>query len=118
MSGGCARAVAAARAARGQVPEKQVVTWLMQLALALQYIHERNIIHRDLKTQNIFLMGDDSLKLGDFGVSRVLDSPVELAKTCAGGPPPCGRGTRAPPLPEARVPRQQPLPIPKSTAPA
>ena len=41
------------------------------------------MIHRDIKTQNIFLMRDRTVKLGDFGVSRVLDTPCELAKTCA-----------------------------------
>ena len=59
-----------------------------QLTLALQYIHERHsLIHRDLKTQNVFLMSDgQTLKLGDFGVSRVLDSPTDLARTCVGTP--------------------------------
>ena len=37
--------------------EARVVSWLLQLTLALQYIHDRHsIIHRDLKTQNVFLM--------------------------------------------------------------
>ena len=71
---------------RKPVEEAQVAEWLLQLTLALQYIHQRHIIHRDLKTQNVFLMADRSLKLGDFGVSRVLTSPTELAKTCVGTP--------------------------------
>ena len=67
--------------------EARVLRWACQLALALQYIHERhNIIHRDIKTQNIFVREDDSLMLGDFGVSRVLDSPTDLANTCVGTP--------------------------------
>jgi len=31
------------------LPESQVVEWFVQIALALQYLHERNILHRDLK---------------------------------------------------------------------
>lgn len=39
-----------------------------------------------MKTQNAFLRADDSVMLGDFGVSRVLDSPTDLAHTCVGTP--------------------------------
>jgi len=67
-------------AKRGQLlREEQILRWTLQMTLALQYIHERHsIIHRDLKTQNVFLMLDDSCKLGDFGVSRVLESPTDM----------------------------------------
>ena len=72
---------------RKQISEADVVKWFAQLCLALVYIHERHsVIHRDIKSQNIFLMDDDSIKLGDFGVSRVLDKPTDLAKTCVGTP--------------------------------
>ena len=36
-------------------PEVQIVDWLAQMSLALLYLHERKILHRDMKTQNIFL---------------------------------------------------------------
>ncbi|KAL1510705.1 hypothetical protein AB1Y20_006999 [Prymnesium parvum] len=72
---------------RKRFSEAVVLRWSCQLALALQYIHERhNLIHRDVKSQNTFLRADDSLMLGDFGVSIVLDSPTDLAKTCVGTP--------------------------------
>ena len=36
-------------------PESVIIDWLAQMALALLYLHERKILHRDMKTQNIFL---------------------------------------------------------------
>jgi len=36
----------------------------------LQYMHERNIMHRDLKTQNIFLTKSKVIKVGDLGIAR------------------------------------------------
>lgn len=48
----------------------QVVDWFLQLCLAMKHIHDRKIIHRDLKSQNIFLMSNNTIKLGDFGAAR------------------------------------------------
>ena len=39
------------------MPEPQVWAWLVQLLLSLSYIHSKRILHRDVKTQNIFLSG-------------------------------------------------------------
>lgn len=52
--------------------ESLVSTWIFQLILVVEYIHSCNIIHRDIKPQNVFVDKDMNLKIGDFGVSRHL----------------------------------------------
>ncbi|XP_060084768.1 serine/threonine-protein kinase Nek4-like [Ylistrum balloti] len=72
---------------KGQaLDERQVVEWFVQIAMALQYMHERNILHRDLKTQNIFLTKSKIIKVGDLGIARVLDSSSDMATTLIGTP--------------------------------
>jgi serine/threonine protein kinase len=51
-----------------------------------QHIHDRRVLHRDVKTQNVFVGGDGALRLGDFGISRALGSTAELAMTAVGTP--------------------------------
>ena len=47
--------------------------WFVQITLALKHIHDRKILHRDLKTQNVFLTLGRVVKLGDFGIAKVRD---------------------------------------------
>jgi len=80
---------AALRKAQGagrRISESTASRWLAQLTLALQHVHAAGIIHRDLKTQNVFLTEKADVKLGDFGVSRVLERPTDLAATTVGTP--------------------------------
>ncbi|XP_078450707.1 serine/threonine-protein kinase Nek1-like isoform X1 [Lampetra planeri] len=66
--------------------EDQILDWLVQLCLALKHVHDRKILHRDIKSQNIFLTKAGVVQLGDFGIARVLNSTMELAQTCIGTP--------------------------------
>ncbi|XP_029065576.1 serine/threonine-protein kinase Nek5-like isoform X6 [Monodon monoceros] len=67
--------------------EDQILSWFVQISLGLKHIHDRKILHRDIKTQNIFLSKNGMVaKLGDFGIARVLNNTMELARTCVGTP--------------------------------
>ena len=66
-------------------PEEQVLDWFVQLAMALHYVHSCKILHRDLKSQNIFL-SNHVVKLGDFGIVKVLDGSITSAQTVIGTP--------------------------------
>ena len=63
--------------------EKLLIDWFTQLCSALQYIHDKKIIHRDIKPANIFLNDLGQIKLGDFGVSKNLES-LKMATTFIG----------------------------------
>uniref|UniRef100_A0A6A7GA08 non-specific serine/threonine protein kinase n=1 Tax=Hirondellea gigas TaxID=1518452 RepID=A0A6A7GA08_9CRUS len=66
--------------------EDRILTWFCQIASALFLCHSNKVVHRDLKTKNIFLTDDDLIKLGDFGISRILDRTLSLANTLVGTP--------------------------------
>ena len=52
----------------------------------MKHVHDRKILHRDLKCQNIFLTKNGIIKLGDFGIARVLSSTRENVRTMVGTP--------------------------------
>ena len=62
-------------------PEAAIMNWFVQLCLSLEYIHGRRMLHRDLKSQNVFLTANNTVKLGDFGISKVLESTNDVAMT-------------------------------------
>ncbi|KAH7823825.1 putative Protein kinase RNA-like endoplasmic reticulum kinase-like B (PERK-like B) [Monocercomonoides exilis] len=66
--------------------EDDILLYFVQICLALKHVHDRKILHRDLKTQNIFLTAQNVVKLGDFGIARMLNSTGEMAKTAIGTP--------------------------------
>ena len=64
--------------------ESEILDYITQICLALQHVHKKHIIHRDLKSGNVFLMKSGIIKLGDFGIAKVLKS--QKAKTMVGTP--------------------------------
>ncbi|KXZ49542.1 hypothetical protein GPECTOR_20g396 [Gonium pectorale] len=88
---------------------KSVYLTLLEVALALRYLHGRHIVHRDLKPGNVLLKGRSATssdprgftaKLADFGCALVMDAPGTAAAAApagAGGQRPAGPGAEAGP---------------------
>ena len=52
--------------------ENQIWSFFIQICIGLSYIHYKKILHRDLKTQNIFLTKNLNIKIGDLGIAKIL----------------------------------------------
>lgn len=68
-----------------RLPERQILTIVEQITSAVNYMHAQNIIHRDLKTANIFLNQKGIVKIGDFGISKIINTKI-IAQTILGTP--------------------------------
>ncbi|KAG1706199.1 Serine/threonine-protein kinase Nek9 [Nymphon striatum] len=69
-----------------RMEEKEILNFFHQMCSAMQHMHEHNILHRDLKTANIFLTKDAKIKIGDFGISKMLTTKQGGANTVLGTP--------------------------------
>lgn len=79
-------AAAGGDCARAYFDIGQILDWFVQMAMAIKYLHQQRILHRDLKTSNIFLTTENVIKLGDFGIAKTLDSTLDQARTVVGTP--------------------------------
>ena len=52
-------------------PEDQILDWFVQICLSVKHIHDKKILHRDLKSQNIFMTSGLDIKMGDFGIGTI-----------------------------------------------
>ena len=66
--------------------EDVVLDWLVQITAALRAMHALSILHRDLKAANVFLTSRNLIKVGDFGISKILERNDGLASTTIGTP--------------------------------
>ena len=72
------------RESKQYINESLIFYIILHICLGLKEIHDQNLIHRDLKPDNLFISGDNSIKIGDFGISKQLQSENEYAKTQTG----------------------------------
>lgn len=68
---------------RGAIPEDKAKNMFVQLVQAIRYLHHRDIVHRDLKCENVLLDVKNQVKLSDFGFARHLGNN-ELSNTFCG----------------------------------
>jgi eukaryotic-like serine/threonine-protein kinase len=73
-------------AKRGRLSPRDGVRLASQIATGLQYAHEQRIVHRDIKTSNLFFTRDRVVKIMDFGLAKMLEE-VRRAATVIGGTP-------------------------------
>ncbi|KAJ8261561.1 hypothetical protein GJAV_G00155750 [Gymnothorax javanicus] len=82
--GNLSEKIHAQKAKDGYFSEDQIVSWFVEICMALHNVHEKNFLHRDIKPQNILLDEHGTTRLGDFGVAKLPESGSAYAHTGAG----------------------------------
>lgn len=68
---------------KGAIKESESRRLFGEMCAGIEYLHNMNIVHRDLKCENILLCTNNQIKIADFGFARIL-LPKELSKTFCG----------------------------------
>mmetsp|Transcript_2907 Transcript_2907/g.374 ORF Transcript_2907/g.374 Transcript_2907/m.374 type:complete len:129 (+) Transcript_2907:262-648(+) len=66
--------------------ENKIWLFFIKMCIGVEYLHSLNILHRDIKSMNVFLSNDDDIRIGDLGVAKVLNNSAAFAHTMVGTP--------------------------------
>ncbi|KAF2367178.1 Protein kinase domain [Trinorchestia longiramus] len=69
-----------------RLEERDILIIFHQICAAIRHMHDHQILHRDLKTANIFLTKQSTVRVGDFGISKMLSTRQAHANTVLGTP--------------------------------
>merc|ERR1712178_657844 len=69
------------------LPNSSIWRIFLRISLGMQYLHNKRILHRDLKSENIFLNGtEEGVRIGDLGLAKMLPNDMTGASTLVGTP--------------------------------
>eukprot|EP00193_Tetraselmis_chui_P011103 CAMPEP_0177789974 /NCGR_PEP_ID=MMETSP0491_2-20121128/23074_1 /TAXON_ID=63592 /ORGANISM="Tetraselmis chuii, Strain PLY429" /LENGTH=525 /DNA_ID=CAMNT_0019311951 /DNA_START=521 /DNA_END=2099 /DNA_ORIENTATION=- len=74
------------RSQEAPLPEPTIWRLLIQVTMGLHHMHSKRILHRDVKSLNIFLDANYNVKIGDMGISKIMGTMTNFASTLVGTP--------------------------------
>jgi NIMA (never in mitosis gene a)-related kinase len=82
--GDVAKKIAERKEASGRFKNREIQQILFEAALGIKFVHDEHVMHRDIKGGNLLLDSKGHVKIGDFGISKILEGTVKGSTTGIG----------------------------------